>query len=187
MMIMKEKYGRILILQFMDLEKFFDSEVLSDVLCEAWRNQVRNKPYRLLFEMNRKRMIKVQTAVGDSEEEEVAEGLGQGGLDSAILSAGSIGNGTEDFFGRSEQEIYYEDLRLQPTAFQDDLMRTSETIDDVRAEISKFEAMANTNLLSFNSSKSALVVLGPKKLRESKINELESNPIKLVRLGFYQL
>ena len=82
-----------------------------------------------------------------------------------------------DFFGRSEQEIYYEDLRLQPTAFQDDLMFMSETIDDIRAGISKFEAMANTKLLSFNSSKSALVVLGPKKLKESKINELESNPI----------
>ena len=111
LMAISEKYNEVLICQFMDLEKFFDKENLKDVLLEAKRNSITVKEYRLLYQMNKKRMIRVVTPVGESEEEEVEEGLGQGGLDSAILSSNSIGNGLEDLFAESSHEIYYENLR----------------------------------------------------------------------------
>ena len=50
----------------------------------------------------RKRVIKVVTAVGESNEEEVQEGLGQGTQESTTLSSVSIARGIRDFFRRSE-------------------------------------------------------------------------------------
>ena len=83
MMILKEKFQTTMILQFMDLEKFFDKEAITDVLQEAHCNEVRDKTYRLLYHMNKKRLIKVDTPFGETKEEEVKEGMGQGGLDSS--------------------------------------------------------------------------------------------------------
>ena len=121
----------------------------------------------------------VQTPVGGIEEEEVTEGEGHGGLDSATLSAVSISNGTDNYFGTSEHEIYYQNIRIQPTSYQDDLMRMSETVEDTAAGITRFEAMAESKLLTFNSTKSTLVIVGPKKLREENEKELKENPVLL--------
>ena len=124
-------------------------------------------------------MIKVDTPFGETKEEEVKEGMGQGGLDSAILSAASISNGVEDFFGRSEEEILYENLRIFPTSYQDDLMRMSLTVEEVRAGIARFEALAETKLLTFNPLKSTLVVVGPKKKRVEIEETLKKDPVML--------
>ena len=113
-----------------------------------------------MYNLNQKRIISVVTPVGESQEEEVSEGLAQGGLESAILSSNSIGNGLEDFFRESSKELFYEEIRLQAWAYQDDVTRASSSVDDVRDGISKLEAMAEVKLLSFNHSKSSLIVLG---------------------------
>ena len=84
-----EKYNSSFICQFMDLETFFDTEKLTDVLIEAKRNDITNKEYRLLYRLNEKRVISVLTPVGESEEVELDEGLGRGGLECAILSSNS--------------------------------------------------------------------------------------------------
>ena len=101
MMKYREIYDEILILQSMDLAKFFDKEALVDVLAEAKTNKINIKEYKLLYNLNKTRRIRVVTAVGESEEREVSEGLGQGGLDSGILSSGSIGGGLACFFDES--------------------------------------------------------------------------------------
>ena len=177
-----EKYKKAIICQFMDYEKFFDKEKLTDVLLEAKRSSISNKEYRLLYQLNKKRVISVVTPVGESEEEEVAEGLGQGGLESAILSSNSIGNGLDDFFRASNRELYYEDVRLQAWGYQDDVARASSSVEDVRDGVARLEAMAEVKLLSYNHSKSSLVVLGPKKTRIELENDLKENPVMLNNL-----
>ena len=127
----------------MDLEAFFDKEVLVDVLNEAYNNKVVDKEYRLLYKLNEKRVIRVVTAVGESNEEEVDEGLSQGTLESGILSSGSIAGGLSDFFGNSPYELELLGVRVQPMGYQDDILRGSKTIEDTRAGISKLESMAN--------------------------------------------
>ena len=119
----------------MDLEIFFDSKVLVDVLGEAYRNLIPMKTYKLLYKMNQKRKISVVTPVGESKEEDVDEGLGQGGLDSAILSSASVSNGLEDFFRSSQHEAWYGEIRLQPCSYQDDVMRISKNIEDTKVSI----------------------------------------------------
>ena len=178
-MIINEKHNEVLIAQTMDLEKFFDKEQLLDVLNEAYKNKVKGKPYRLLYQLNKKRVIKVVTAVGESDEEEVGEGLGQGTLESAILSAGSISNGLEDFFNESPYELNYLGARVQPISHQDDIMRLSNSIENTRAGISKLETMAETKILNYNPGKSSLIILGKKKPKEKMEMMLKENPVLL--------
>ena len=80
LMALNENYKEPLILQLMDIKTFFDKELLVDVLDAAYANNVKGKEYRLLYELNKRREIKVLTAVGESNMEEVDEGLSQGTL-----------------------------------------------------------------------------------------------------------
>ena len=130
--------------------------------------------------MNKRREIKVVTAVGESKAEEVDEGLSQGTLESGPLSAASTDSGLTTFFKESTQEIYYNnEVRLQGMAYQDDILRASKNVEDARAGIAKLEAMAESKLLTFNGKKSSLILVGNKKKREEIEKELNSNPILL--------
>ena len=88
--------GKALILQLYDISNFFDREMLMDCMDALYNNGIKGKLYRLFYEMNRNTRIKVRTAVGTSSSEETGEGVGQGTLDGAIISACSIDN-TEQF------------------------------------------------------------------------------------------
>ena len=116
-MVLHERYEEPLLLQLMDLEKFFDKECLVDVLGAAYKNQIRAKDYRLLYKLNQKRKIKVITPVGESNPEEIDEGLSQGTLDSSILSAGSIDGGLNGFFEDSSYELFYFEIKLQGLSY----------------------------------------------------------------------
>ena len=67
-------------------------------------NEVRGKLYRLLFEMNENTKISVLTPVGMTEEKDTGEGVGQGTLEGALVSAVNLDNGVNDFFYDSEYE-----------------------------------------------------------------------------------
>ena len=58
-------------------------------------------------------------------------------------------------------------------------MRIGETVEDTIASIERFEAMAESKLLTFNSTKSPLVVVGPEKLRNEKEKDLWEIPVLL--------
>ena len=129
--------------------------------------------------MNKKGGITVVTPVGESEAEEIGEGLGQGGVESAVLSSSSIANGLNLFFGRSTDEIFYRSIRLEAWGYQDDITRASTNIEDARSGITKLEALSESKCLSFNHSKSSLVVLGSYKSRREMEQKLGDNPILL--------
>ena len=151
MMRLSEKYNELLILQMMDLEKFFDFENLVDVLEAPLYNKVEDKEYRLIYQMNKRREVKVLTAVGESKAEIVSEGLSQGTLESAPLSASSTARGIDIFFKDSEYEIHYNNkIRIPCMSYQDDIMRSSKTLEETQAGISKLESMAESQLLTFN-------------------------------------
>ena len=52
LMELSEKYNEILILQLIDIEKYFDKEVLVDVLDSAHSNNIGPKEYKLLYKLN---------------------------------------------------------------------------------------------------------------------------------------
>ena len=163
----------------MDFETFFDKECLVDVLETAFP-KINPKEYRLLYKMNKERYITVLTPVGESNMEIVKEGLSQGTLESAPLSANSTDVGLQRFFGDSPYEIYHNNVvRIPYMGYQDDILRASKNLEDTQAGITKLEAMAESKLLNFNGKKSFLILTG----NENKIKDVEEkllvNPIKL--------
>ena len=72
-----EQNKRAIALQLWDLSKYFDRESLRDGMNELYRSNIREKLYKLLFEMNKDRRIIVRTPVGDSIEKDIGEGWGQ--------------------------------------------------------------------------------------------------------------
>ena len=121
MMNLYEMRKKPLLIQLYDVAKFFDKEHLRDVMSEVYQLGIRGKEYRLLFKMNEKRIIKVITSVGETDETEVKEGIGQGTLDGAITSSAGLGNGVDKFFSSSHWEVSYGSVRLQPLLFVDDI------------------------------------------------------------------
>ena len=120
------------------------------------------------------------TAVGESKPEEVSEGLSQGTLESAPLSASSTARGIDIFFKDSEYEIYYNNkIRIPCMSYQDDIMRSSKSLEETQAGVTKLESMAESKLLTFNDKKSFLIFTGNK----NKIKEMEKvfdeNPVLL--------
>ena len=173
------KYDKPIILTMWDVSKFFDRESLTDCMNEIYKNEIKGKLYRLLYEMNKNTRISVHTPVGVTGEEDTGEGLGQGTLEGAIVSAVNLDNGVNDFFGDSEYEVSYGDLHLQPVLYQDDVARLSLDIESTQMGNNRMETMAETKLLNFNMEKSCFIVFGSKKSRNTIKEKADANPIKL--------
>ena len=172
-------YGKPIILSMFDISKFFDRESLVDVMNELYKNGVQGKIYRLLYEMNKRTRISVQTPVGKSDEREIGETVGQGTLEGALVSAASLDNGVRDFFSSSVSEVSYGDMKLLPLLYQDDIGRLSLDIESTQSGNDLMEAMAESKLLDFNLEKSCFIVFGSKKERAEIQESLKSHPLFL--------
>ena len=104
--------------------------------------------------------ICVQTHVGNTEECDSGEGVGQGTLEGALVSAVSLDTGVNDFFSGSEYEVSYAELVIQPLLYQNDVARLSTDLGSVQMGNTKMEAVAETQLLDYNLDKSCNVVIG---------------------------
>ena len=102
-----------MIINLWDFSVFFDSESCIDVLLEAHKCQIKGKIYRLLYKLNEDTLIRVSTPVGVTGETSRGEGLGQGTVDSAVLSAMSVDKGVNEMFEDSVYEVWLGKVRLQ--------------------------------------------------------------------------
>ena len=137
---------------------------------------VKGKLYRLLYNLNKDTVIKVNTAVGDTNEEETGENIGQGTLEGAHISASNIEYTVNEFFGNSNDDISYGEERLQPLLFQDDISRISTSLKAVQSGNDKMEAVMESKLLDFNHDKSVLIVMGSKKKKDMIEEEMMDCP-----------
>ena len=87
---------------------------------------------------------------GITEEKDTGEGVGQGTLGGALVSAVNLANGLNDFFCDSEYEISYGEVNLQPLLFQDDVARLALDVVSAQMGNNKMETLAETKLLDFN-------------------------------------
>ena len=143
---------------------------------ELYKNEVRGKLYRLLFEMNKNTKISVQTPVGMTDEKDTGEGVGQGTLEGALVSAVNLDNGVNDFFHDSEYEVSYGMVDLQPLLFQDDVARLSLDIEATQMGNNMMDVTAETKLLDFNLERSCYVFFGNKKVRNEMLENLKETP-----------
>ena len=171
--------GKAVIVSMWDLSKNFDRENLMDCMNELYKSGVKGKLYRLLYNMNKNTRICVQTPVGVTEEEDTGEGVGQGTLEGAIVSAVNLDSGVNEFFHDSEYEISYGKVPLQPILYQDDVARMSLDLESAQMGNNKMEAMAETKLLNYNLDKSCFLLVGKEKARNVMQQQLNSQPLTL--------
>ena len=92
------------------------------------------------------------------------------------MSSSNLSAGVVDFFSDSEHEIHYGLLKLLPQSFQDDLMRLCKNPLDAQFGNDRFETLAETKLLSYNMTKTCIVLLGPQKAKQSLEGQFLKTP-----------
>ena len=156
-------YKIAIIMTLYDISKFFDREMLADGMDAIYNSGVKGKLYRLLYMMNKNTIIKVNTGVGMTSEEETGENIGQGTGEGAILSAASISDGVEKAFKNSTQELSYGEEQLNPLLFQDDISRVSDSVEAAQHGNDLVSHVMESKLLDFNLDKSCYLVIGKEK------------------------
>lgn len=136
-----EIYKEGLIVNLYDISKFFDKEVKEDVLGEAYLGGLRGKKYRLINELNSNTIIKVKTALGETGEKEVEDGIAQGGVESGILSALSLDNGVSQYFHDHTGDVYYVNVAIKGLLWQDDVLKANSSLEDAQDSNRRMEAV----------------------------------------------
>ena len=129
--------------------------------------------------MNKDTKIRVSTSVGETEEKETRENIGQVTLYGANISAANIDFTVNMFFKDSIDELSYGEPRLQPLLFQDDINRVATSVLTAQKGNNQNESVVETMLLDFNLDKSCYIVMGNEKAKKSLNMELEENPLML--------
>ena len=120
-----EKLKTPLILQLFDISKYFDKENLRDGMNTLYNCGIDGKLYRLIFELNKKTVLKVKTGVGLSDATQLGENLTQGSIGGALFSTVNLDYTLNLHFMKSQYGISYSQLRLPPLIFQDVISRLS--------------------------------------------------------------
>ena len=128
---------------------------------------------RDFFESLANLRIRVRTAVGETEEKETGENIGQGTLEGANISAANIDYTVNVFFKTSTDELSYGGEQLQPLLFQDDISRLATSVWGAQSGNNKMESVMETKLLDFNLDKSCVIVMGSTMKKAEIIEELE--------------
>ena len=174
-----EKLKTPLILQLFDISKYFDKENLQDGLNTLYNCGINGKLYRIIYELNRKTILKVKTGVGLSESVELGENITQGSIGGALFSTVNLDYTLDLHFKKSQYEISYSQVRLQPLIFQDDISRVTSSLEDAQAGNILVEACMESKLLDLNTDKSCFVVLGSKEMVKHMDNDLINSPLTL--------
>ena len=168
-----------LILQLFDISKFFDRENLQDGMNTLYNCEIKGKLYRLIYELNRKTVLKVKTGVGLSEPAILGENITQGSIGGALISTANLDYTVNNHFKSSKYEISYSQIRLQPMIFQDDISRLSSSLENAQAGNIFIESCMESKLLDLNTKKSCYILIGSRKCVKKFENDLSITPLTL--------
>ena len=106
-------FGSIIVVIF----KYFDKEVVEDVMNTMYGMGVDMKTYRTWSKLNSKTKIRVKTGVGYTEWANERAMIGQGTGGGALVSQANLDKGMTEMFTGSEEEIGYGSVRMIPLMF----------------------------------------------------------------------
>ena len=104
---------------------------------------IKGKLYRLIYELNRKTLLKVKTGVGLSEPAELVENITQGSVGGALYSTVNLDYSMNNHFKSSIYEVSYSHLRLHPLFFKMIFQESVSTKRLPRQEISSSHLLWN--------------------------------------------
>ena len=155
------------IIQLVDIEKFFDTEILRTVLTSLNEANVNKKAYRCWYKLNERTEITVATPVGLTKTAIVEEIVAQGSGGAALASGADIARGLEAQFSKSQDEISYGWVQMQPLAYQDDISRLASDVKSTKTGSVKISSMMDQKGLRCHPTKTVCIAIGTDKYRES--------------------
>ena len=171
------RIGLGIILQLVDIQRFFDSEHLRGVMRTLGKARINMKSYRNWFKLNEKIVLRVKTSAGLTEKGEAYERISQGSQGAGLASGADIAQGLEDYFKGSKDEVTFGSVRCNPQGFVDDIARAAQDVASARIGNIKLHAMMEDKLLTCHPTKTCYVVVGTPKFREKILAEVEDDPI----------
>ena len=182
MMALKVKNKEGGILWGVDLQQFFDKEVLVDCLDTAAEEaKVDSRIYRNWFRLNQRCRVSVLTGSGMSKMGEAGETVGQGSKGASLMSQLKVDLGLHSYFAGSGDEECYGSVRLQPLSWQDDVVGLGSEVRKVQASLNKLSYFVDESQLAIHpdQSKSTFIVYGNKKCRQELIKETDDEPLRV--------
>ena len=178
-MTLYQQAGKPLILQCFDIKKYFDSENLKDAMNALYNYGVKGKEYRLIYELNKENKIQIKTSVGMTESFTTGPTVSQGSIGGGLISAINLDYSMNRFFFNSTNEVFFNNIKLAPLIYQDDLGRFSASRVDAQAGNDKIQACMESKLLDLHQDKSCYILIGNKKVTKEISEELEYCPLTL--------
>ena len=166
-----------MILTLVDIISFFDRENIYEIMQTLHESGVNKKAARLWFGLNEDTEISVKTAGGQSDAAFVGNCIGQGTAGAALVSQANLDKGLSQYFGDSKDEIVYGSLRIQPLAYQDDLIKGSKSVTGAQVGNIKLAAMLQDRGLDAHPDKTCYIVCGHSKYKEEIEKKIQENPI----------
>ena len=111
----------------------------------------------------------MRRASGVTETAVVGDCIGQGTAGAPLVSQVNLDCGLMEYFEDSKDEVSYGSVRLQPLAYQDDIMRSSKDVLSTQ--------VGNIKLAAMMEEKTCYIVCGSRRFKEKVMCDLESNPI----------
>ena len=174
-MLLKRNMGMVIML--VDIVAFFDREDIYDVMETLHKIGVNKKAARVWFKMNEGTEISVKTASGLTDTAVVGDCIGQGTTGGALVSQANLDKGLMEYFGDSQEEIQYGNIKLQPLAYQDDILKGSRSILDAQIGNIKLAAMLKDKGLEAHPDKTGFIVCGSKAFKQTALQDLDRNQL----------
>ena len=121
--------------------------------------------------------MSVKTAAGMSDTALVGDCIGQGTAGAALVSQVNLDQGLQQYFGNGVEDLEYGKVRVQPLAYQDDIMKGSKDVSGAQAGNIKLAAMLKDKGLSAHPDKTCFLVCGSKSFKDKTQKQLEINPL----------
>ena len=173
-----QKSGKSFLFSLVDIVGFFDNEQILDVMDVLDKVGVSRKAAKCWFKLNQNTQIKVKTAAGMSSAAEAGDLVGQGTAGAGLVSQLNLDMGLQQYLAGSEEEMYYGGVRVEYTAFQDDVGKPSRGVREAQAHMTKLAYMFEDKGLEAHPDKTCyLVIKGNKKDVKKTEDELKMNPI----------
>ena len=103
--------------------------------------------------------------------------VGQGTAGAALVSQVNLDNGLMEYFEDSKDEIHYGGVRMQPLAYQDDVMRGSQDVLSSQVGNIKLFAMLEEKGLEAHPDKTCFIMCGHSKYKDMVAKDLKRNPL----------
>ena len=138
---------------------------------------VNKKAARVWYKLNEGTEVAVKTAGGVSDTAVVGDCIGQGTAGGALVSQANLDQGLMQCFKDSKDEIQYGSVRIQPLAYQEDVLKRSKNILDAQVENMRLAEMLKETGFEGHPAKTSYIICGSQEFKRKAKENLKESPL----------